>query len=208
MTRSLPTGLQNAVDQSVVAPFFAISIALPDPVTVWTGTGILTFDGREWIGAGGVGTLDIMGEQTDGSATGVSVSLLNVPEEFRSDIIDQATRGAPMELWYGALSPDYSAIVGVRKVWTGRLDTYDVDDAGASITVTITGESRARDQQRPAIKRFTSEYQQKTYPADQFFDYLPQLAEVQILWAKGDQGAVTQGGAGGTSQARSRANAL
>lgn len=211
MSRDLPTDLSDAISQQVVRPFLAVRIEFPDPVYAWTGQGIITFDdsngtSRAWTGAGGVGAIDTIGEATDGSATGVKVSLFEVPAEFREDIADQAVRGALFEVYVGAieLGDDWHSVVATKLIWRGRLDDYRIIDVGTSITVEASGESRAIDQRRPAIKRFTNEYQQRKSPGDRFFEYVPQMQEVSILWAKAEEKAVATGAGAGFAGSVSR----
>lgn len=206
MSRDLPAELEAAIEATVVRPFLAVFIDLPDPVRVFSGSGTISFedaDGvlQEWIGHGGFGALDTISEATDGSATGVKATLFNIPSEFRDDIADQATQGARFEVYFGAFNTDFQTIEATALVWKGRVDTYKITDAGDSITVEVAGESRAIDQRRPAIKRFTDEYQQRKYPGDLFFQYVPQMAEIPILWAQAEQktsiqSAVAAGGGG------------
>lgn len=204
MSRDLPTELEAAIEEPVVRPFIAVRIELPDPVYAFTGQGILNFNDstgtpREWIGAGELGAIDSIGEATDGSATGIKVTLFKVPAEFRNDIADQATRGALFEVYVGAieLGEDWHSILATKLIWRGRVDDYRITDGGDSLSVEISGESRSIDQRRPAIKRFTNEYQQRKHPGDRFFEYVPQMAEVSILWAKAESKAVAVGGTGG-----------
>ena len=185
------------IEQPVVRPFIALHIDLPDPVRVFTGTGVFIHDGEEWIGAGGIGAIDTIGEATDGSATGIRATLLQVPSEFRDDIAEQATKGALFEIYVGAFDETFQRVEAFRLIWKGRVDTYQVVDSGDTISVEVTGESRMRDQGRPAIKRFTDEWQQRHHPGDLFFQYVSQMAEIPILWAKADQSGPTGGGAGG-----------
>lgn len=171
---------------------------------MWTGIGTISFpDGngvtRSWLGAGAVGAIDTVGEGTDGSATGIRASLFQIPSEFRADIADQAVRGAAMELHVGALNTDYKTIEATKLIWKGRLDQYKITDGGDTLSVEVVGESRAIDQRRPAIKRFTDEYQQRKYPGDKFFEYVPQMTEVSILWAKAEQSGTSVAGTGGGS---------
>lgn len=201
MSRDLDTPLADAIAEQVVRPFLAIRIELPDPVYAWTGLGTLTFndaDGveREWIGAGGVGSIDTIGESTDGSATGIKVSLFEIPSDFRDDIADQAERGSLFEVYAGAANEAFQEIVGVQLIWKGRVDDYRITDGGDTLSVEITGESRGIDQRRPAQKKFTDEHQQRTHPGDLFFQYVPQMAEIPILWAKAEQTAVSSSGSG------------
>lgn len=200
MSRDLPAGLDAAIDRPVVRPFMALHIATPDPVYAWTGQGTLIFDDadgdpQEWIGAGGIGTIDEVGEGSDGSATGVRATLLQVPSEFREDIAQQATRGVAFEIYVGALNETMQQVEAAHLIWKGRLDEYRIIDAGSTISVQVTGESRAIDQKRPAIKRFTDEYQQRQHPGDKFFEYVPQMSEIPIIWNKAEpKGSLLVGG--------------
>jgi hypothetical protein len=201
MSRDIPTALQDAIDDQVVRPFLALRLELPDPVYVWTGSGTLTFndaDGtsRTWLGAGGMGALDTVGESTDGSATGIRATLYEIPSEFRDDIADQAVRGVLMEVYVGALNETYQQVQATALLWKGRLDQYKITDGGNTLQVEVTGESRAIDQRRPAIKRFTDEYQQRKHPGDVFFQYVARMTEVSILWAKAETHVGIGGGAG------------
>jgi hypothetical protein len=203
MPRGISTDLSDAIDEKIVNPFFALRLETPDPVYAWSGSGTLIFDdadgtSRNWIGVGEFGAIDTIGESSDGSATGVRATLLKVPSEFRDDIADQAVRGVLYEIYIGALNETYQQIDGVALLWKGRLDSYKITDAGATLSVEVAGESRAIDQRRPAIKRFTDEYQQRKHPGDLFFQYVSQMTEVSILWAKSEQSvAMPVGGSGG-----------
>lgn len=205
MSRDLPAELQDAIEDNPVKPFLAVRLELPDPVYAWTGQGTITFDdsneiSREWVGAGGVGAIDTIGETTDGSATGIKVTLFNVPSEFRDDIADQAERGALFETYIGALElgDDWHSVVATKMLWRGKVDDYSITDGGDTLSVEIAGESRAIDQRRPSIKRFTDEYQQRKHPGDLFFQYVTKMVEIPILWAKAEDKSVAGGvGSGG-----------
>src|SRR5207237_1404636 len=117
-------------------------------------------DLQTWIGAGRLGAIDTIAEATDGSATGIKVSLFDVPSEHAADIAAQATRGALFEVYVGAieLGDDWHSVIATKLLWRGRVDEYKITDAGTTLSVEISGESRAIDQRRPSIKRFTDEY--------------------------------------------------
>lgn len=201
MSRDLPAPLADAIAEQVVRPFLAVRIELPDPVYVWTGAGNLVFDdadgtSRTWQGIGTLGAIDTIGESTDGSAVGIKVALNAIPAEFREDIADQAVRGVVFEVYVGALDEAYQVVTATKLIWKGRLDTYVVTDGGDTLAVEITGESRGIDQRRPAIKRFTDEWQQRKYPGDLFFQYVAQMTEISILWAAAEPGTAGVGGGG------------
>jgi hypothetical protein len=185
--RDLDPGLQDEIEKSELRPFLGVHIDLPDPVHAVTGNATITYGGETWSAIGGLGQIDTIGEGTDGSSVGVSATLYQVPSEFRDDVADQATRGCLYELFVGALDAGYKNVIGFKNIWKGRLDTYEIVDAGETITVTAGGESRMRDQRRPAIKRFTDWWQQRKYPGDRCLQYVSLMAEVPIMWAKARQ---------------------
>lgn len=196
--RPLDPAFAAEIAKDVVKPFFAVSIDLPDPVFIWTGTGGIEFADEEWVGIGGVdsagnavaiGALETIGEGTDGSATGVKVTLVGIPSEHREHLEQQAVRGAEFRVYIGALNETRQIVQAYKLLTKAKLDSYQIVD-GTDLSVIVTGESRMLDQRRPSIKRYTDAAQQRKYPGDRFFEYMPQLPSIPILWAKAKQDAV------------------
>ncbi|HEY4546097.1 MAG TPA: hypothetical protein VIG90_06690 [Pedomonas sp.] len=184
MARLLSADLAKEIEKPVLRPFFAVYIGLDDPVAAWTGIGTLSFGGRDYLGTGALGSIGTVGEGTDGAAVGISVGLSGIDPSFSEDILGQAYRGKPFELYVGALAENWQSVVAPpKRIWKGRVDTVDVTD-GDQLAVSITAESRMRDQGRPRIRRLTNAEQQRRYPGDRFFEYLAQMVEVSILWGK------------------------
>lgn len=195
--RPLDPALAAEIDKPVVRPFLALHIDFPDPVFVWTGLGTIRFNSEEWVGIGGVdangnpvgiGSIDTIGEATDGSAAGLKATLIGIPPEWRDHLADQAVRGCLWETYIGALNETYQFVQAFKLLTKARLDTYQIVDGGADLSVVATGETRMLDQRRPAIKRYSDAYQQSKYPGDKFFQYMPQMVDVPVLWAKAAQG--------------------
>ena len=194
--RELDPALDEEVKAPVLRPFLAVHIDFPDPVFAFTGKGVIRFnrngtpatsESQEWLGIEGIASIDAIKEGTAGSAAGVSATLFRVPSEFRDDIADQAVRGCLYEIFVGAFDTDFQTVRGIKCIWKGTLQSYRIVDSGDTITVTAGGESRAIDQRRPAIKRFTDEYQQRKFAGDRCFEYVPNLVEIPILWAGANQ---------------------
>jgi hypothetical protein len=203
VSRGLVPALSAEIDKPVIKPFFAVRIELPEPVYGWTGVGYITFadadgDPHSWAGIGDFGGIDSVGESSDGSATGMRVTLLNVPAEFRDDIGEQVERGALFEVYFGTLNETWQQVVATQLIWKGRLDDYRIVDAGDTISVEVTGESRSIDQRRPAVNRLTHEAQQRRSPTDLGVQYRSQVATIPILWAQAEpKGGGASGGVAG-----------
>lgn len=187
MSRELSPELEAELHKDGIRPFLALFIDFPDPVRAFTGRGRMTLGGQQFLGIHGIASIDAIGETVSGSASGVRASLLAVPSEFAPDVADQAVRGVTFEMYAGAFDIDFQTVVGHQRIFKGTLQGYEIVDEGISISVIAYGETRQIDQRRPAVKRYTDEYQQRKYPGDRFFEYLPRLTEVPILWAKGRQ---------------------
>lgn len=183
MTRDL--GLLGVeVQKPQLNPFVAVHIALDDPVRAWTGVGTVAFGGFIYEGVGALGSISPIGEEIDGAAVGVSVTLSGIDPSFELDLLSQPYRGRLFEVFVGALNErfDGMAVEPVR-LWRGYVDSVTLQD-GERLSVTITAESEMRDQGRPRVRRYSDQEQRRRYPGDRFFEYLPQLAEVPILWGK------------------------
>ena len=185
--RDLPAELSDEIRKPALKPFLAIHIDLPDPVFAFTGSGSMQIDGNDYVGIEGVASIDQITESTDGSATGAKAVLHRVPAEFRDDVADQAVRGGLYEMYLGVFDETFQTVKAFKNIWKGTLQSYDIFDGGDELTIEVGGESRSIDQKRPAIKRFTDAYQQEKYPGDLVFEYVPQMAETPILWAKARQ---------------------
>lgn len=199
MSRNLPAALATAIEQPVLNPFLALQLETPDPVNVWTGRGTIVFNNsagasKNWLGAGDLGALESIGESTDGSATGLRAVLHKIPAEFADYLAEEPARGAKMEVYIGVLNETFQTVDAAKLLNRYRLDQYKITDGGDTLSVEIVGESRAIDARRPAIKRFTDEYQQRIYPGDKFFEYVSRMTEVSILWAKASQNSTVAGG--------------
>ncbi|CAN5445376.1 hypothetical protein BH09PSE4_BH09PSE4_18930 [soil metagenome] len=189
-SRDLPPELSAELAKPVLQPFLAVHIATPDPVYAWSDKGSIDFLGQTWTSYAGIGSLDAVSEKSDGSATGFKATLNKVPAEMSADLADQAVRGASFNVYAGALDSTCRNVLGSKLIWKGTLQAFDVDDGGDTLTVSVGGESRMIDQRRPTIKRFTDAWQQRKHAGDRFFEYVPKLVEIPILWAKASQAGI------------------
>lgn len=201
--RDLPAALADEIAKVVLQPVLGIFVDLPDPVHVCTLPWAIRFPDaagieREWIGGGDIGSISGIDEGTDGSAGGIRLTLNDIPididtgpdaTDIRSYLDQQATKDATIEIYVAVTEEDHRTVISSKLFQRYRLDTWSLLDSGDELQLEIGGESRMRDQGRPAIKMFTDEYHRAQHPGDLFFQYVAQMAEVQVMWAAAAQGA-------------------
>lgn len=183
MSRDLPELLAADLASPNRRPFLAVHMALADPVSAWTGLGPLSFGGRTYLGTGRFGSIEPAGESDDGGAGGLRLTLGGIPPAMEADIMEQAYRGATIELFAGTTDPTFKLASGPKRLERMIIDTVEIVH-GDELTLSIGAETRMRDQGRPRIRRYTDAEQQRRFPGDRFFEYLPSLQEVSIPWGR------------------------
>lgn len=182
MSRELPAQLQNEIEAPELRPFFAVSIALPDPVYAWSGIGEITFDGKTFDGVGSLGGVSAISEQADGTASGLSLSLSGIDPDFTQYLIEQPYRGAQVDLYIGTLNEGFSEVASWKRLSRWRLNAVSVVEDESGLQVNVECEGAFIDQARARVRRFTNEEQQRRYPGDKFFEYMAAMQEVRVIW--------------------------
>lgn len=187
MSRQLPSTLQGEIQAPALRPFFAVHIALPDPVCAWSGVGEITFDGKTFDGVGSLGGVSAIAEQADGTASGISLSLSGIDPSFTQYLIEQPYRGARVELYLGVLDQGFAQVTAWKRLSIWRLNAVSLaetasEDGEVAVTVTVECEGAFIDQTRARVRRFTDEEQQRRYPGDRFFEYMAAMQEVRLIW--------------------------
>lgn len=80
------------------------------------------------------------------------------------------------------ITPADTLIADPYMLRRGKFDIAVIDRSGDSCTIQAQYEDRLIDLERPRARRYTSADQQRDYPADLGFDYVPSLQDMQILW--------------------------
>ena len=95
--------------------------------------------------------------------------------------LGQVYQGRSCRLWMAPLTADHAVIDDPALVFWGRMDTMDIE-LGDTATITVAAESRLAAWDRPRVRRFNHEDQQIDHPGDQFFEFVPQMVDRQLVW--------------------------
>ena len=80
MSRDITTPVSNALDDSVIAPFFAVDLDFSSgPLYVWSGYGDLVIGSKTYLGAGQLLNISSVSETTEMEAKGASITMSGIP---------------------------------------------------------------------------------------------------------------------------------
>lgn len=185
MSRAIETTLATELAKPELAPIMLAEIETAgDTVFAWSGVGYLVWNGKTFKGTGIFGGVAPAEESTDGEANGLVFQLSGVDDDLVSASISLIRHGKPATLWLGCLDSN-GALVGTPVVvFRGFTDVPVLQDDGATSTLQLTAETKAIDQQRPRVRRYTTEDQAIDHPGDRGFEYVEGLQDRQIPWGR------------------------
>lgn len=186
MARDLTASVQSAIAAAEVKPILLFEGNFSSgQVYLWSGYGDLSWNGQTWEGVGNLAAVSPITENDEVQANGISVSLQGIPSEMIALALLEVGQGRLGRIYIGFLDANDAVIADPVLAFEGRLDVPSIEEGGETSSISITYESRLIDLQRPRETRYTNEEQQRLYPSDVGFEYVPALQEKVINWGRG-----------------------
>lgn len=184
-TRPLTSGQLTVTSSTEIAPILLCELSFPSaPVRVWTGFGMLTVAGVDYLGLGTLGSIEPVEETADLSARGLTVRLAGIPADVLSLALAENYQGRTGKLWLAFLNSSAQIIDSVIPIFAGRMDTLQAEDAGSTGAIIITLENNLIDLARPRERRFTHQDQQIDFPGDLGLEYVAGLQTKELYWGR------------------------
>lgn len=181
MSRSISTSLLNALDDSVVYPFFAVDIDFDSaPLYVWTGYGDLTIGSKTYLGAGQLLNISSVEETTEIEAKGATITMSGIPSSFLSLALGEPYQGRECRIYFGMTN----APADYAEVFTGELDQMNIVEEANTATIAVTAENVLIKLERPVVRRFTSQDQKSRFPNDRGLEFVAGLQDKEVFWGK------------------------
>ena len=205
MSRDLTTTTKDAIDDSVVHPFFAVELLFDDsPIRMWTGQGSLDIGGNDYVGVGNILDISAIEETAEMAVKGATITLSGVPSDLLSLALSEPYQGRVCNIYFGTFSTgkilqesgsfillqDGSKIIleamstGFNQLFAGYMDQMNIADGGDTTTIELMVENRLIDLERARVARFTSGYQKSLYPDDLGLDFVEDLQDKDIVWGR------------------------
>lgn len=180
--RDITVAAQAALDQANCPVVVFVEMDFPSGYLRLNSSGVhLAWNGATWYGAGRMAGLSELSEGGALEARGVSFSMSGLLSEHVAIALGQQYQGRRMRLWLAPLDANYQPVADPVLVGRYRMDTMDIT-LGESATITVGAESRLADWDRPRVRRYNAGDQNVAFPDDKGFEFVPQMAEKQLLW--------------------------
>lgn len=181
-TRDITTVVENALDDEVIEPFFAIELSFDggNVLRLWTGVGEATIDGNSYTGTGTLLDVSSIEETTEIAVRGATLTLSGVPSDVISLALSQPYQGRTCNIYFGVVSGNtYSDLT---QIFSGYMDEMNIDENPDSSAIELKVENKLIDLERARVARFTSQYQKSKYPNDKGFDFVETIQLKETLW--------------------------
>lgn len=183
--RTLDAAIAEAVVIPVVRTIILARIHFDSGVIAWhSGFGDLLHEGYTYKGIGNVGSISAVKEEPGVKSASLNLVVNGIRPEnvalFLTEPFMNRKAFAHMQLLD---DQDRPLTATPLLLFRGTLDGID-GNMGKSASFQVAIKSRLADWQRPRRLRYTDADQQKLHPGDQGMEYIPQMAQRQLIWPK------------------------
>jgi len=182
-TRDITTVVENALDDAVVQPFFAIELIFDSgPLRLWTGIGEATIDGDTYVGTGNLLSVSAIEETTELAVRGATITLSGVPSEVISLALQSAYQGRVCNIYFGMV--DGNTYSNLTQIFSGYMDEMNISESAETSSIELKVENKLIDLERARTRRYTSSYQESVYPGDLGFRFVEDLQDKKVVWGR------------------------
>ena len=182
-TRDITTVVGNALDDSVIEPFFATELLFDSsPLRLWTGLGEATIDGNTYAGTGNLLDVSSIEETSEIAVRGATLTLSGVPSEVISLALSEPYQGRVCNIYFGVR--DGNTYSNLTEIFSGYMDEMNIDEGPDTSTIELKVENKLIDLERARVRRFTSGYQKSVYPGDKGLDFVESLQDKEVVWGR------------------------
>jgi len=194
--RDLSLAMIDALSQNVIYPAILVDLEYADnTVYIWNGLGTLPWNGNSYIGVGGLGSVEGIGETLATEAKGVKLSLSGIPSDMLTESMDEIEAFHTCNIYLCLFDGPCGNIIDTPFLsWSGFMDSPEIADDGKTSTVTIQVENKLLTMNMDCARRFTADDNRidlaerlttlglATSTADTAFNFINAMQLQQVWW--------------------------
>jgi hypothetical protein len=183
--RNSTSQMDAAVVQPVVFPILLVRLNFDSGVAAWSSSlSPIDFEDVEYVAGGTLCSVPQVSESPGTAASVMSVGLSGVKSEIVALLLSEPYMGRTATV-HLALTDEDMVFDPLRckLIFTGKMDSIS-GNMGATASFSVAIKSRLADWERARNLMYTDSDQQAQYPGDRFFEYIPQISKMKIMWPK------------------------
>ena len=186
MPRDISPEMLAALSAPMLRPAFFVTITFIDAVVyLWTGSGTVTFDGNDYLGAGALMGISAAEEGSTVHARGITLTLSGLDAGLLPEALNEAILGLPVTVKLGLFDLTTSdLIVSPAIVWKGNLDQPKFTIGAEGVSLEVNCESKLVDLNTPIDRRITDENIQSETPDDLWAMFVDGLVQRTLFWGQ------------------------
>lgn len=181
MTRALSASFADALQAGHVNVFPLVEIGFASGTAYLAGLDhSVAYGGNTYAAALGLLGIDPM-DETEASVQGLRISIAGALSSNIATALTERVQGRPITVRLAVIDAAGALQVDAN-VWSGAMDTMQIEDSPDGATVVIQAEHALALWDKPRPLRYTDAAQQALYPGDKCCEFVASLAEAQIVW--------------------------
>jgi len=175
-----------ALSAPMLRPAFFVTITFIDAVVyLWTGTGTVTFDGNDYLGAGALMGISATEEGSTVHARGVTLTLSGLDAGLLPEALNEAILGLPVTIKLGLFDLTTGILIdSPATTWMGSLDQPKFTIGANGATLEVNCESKLINLNTPLDRRITDEDIQSEHPGDLWAMFVDGLVQRTLFWGQ------------------------
>jgi len=181
--RTLHTDMANAIKAPVVRWIWFVKLGFDSGDLGWsTAHRPITYDGLTYLAAGPLGTIGAVAEDIGVKSRTISVTLSGIKSEVVALLLGEPYINRPAAIYAAVSDANWSFDTNkIKLVFRGTMDSIS-GETGNTASFTVEIKSRLADWERERKLLYSDSDQQRLFPGDNGFNFVPQLSQRQIIW--------------------------
>ena len=187
MTRSLTTATKNELATNNINPVHLITIGFSTPVNItdcsFPLTSSVSGSSVTYTASDFILGISNFTEETDVTKTSLNILLSGADQTFISTCLNENIVNDSVEIYRGLLDSNNSLIADPLLLYSGNIDTFQIDETETESSVTLTVVSHWADFDKKSGRNTNNNSQQRFFSTDVGMDISSQTV-LDIKWGR------------------------
>ena len=187
MARTLTTSVKNELLTNEILPVHLLSIGFGTPVNLTDNsfdlTSSISGSSKTYTASPFLVSVPSFTEETDVTKTSLNIVLSGADQTFISTCLNENIVNDSVEIYRGLLDSNNSLIADPLLLYSGNIDTFQIDETETESSVTLTVVSHWADFDKKSGRNTNNNSQQRFFSTDVGMDFSSQTV-LDIKWGR------------------------